>query len=379
MTPRQRYFETVLFGNPDRIPLSPGGPRESTLVRWYEEGLDRERSWFEQLLEAVGIDPTTPIHPPGVGCGASLRMIPEFEEKILEHRDGHYILSDWMGAVVEIADRYDASYIRSAKDFVTRKWYKFPVETRDDWEAMKTRYDPDTPERYAADFDERLAGLNDPDRDEFLAVGMNGPFWQLREWCGFEGLCTLFMDDTAFVHEMVDFWTEFVAEVLSRVCSRAPVDRILISEDMAYKAHSMISPAMTREFILPAYRRWIQIAARSGCRVFDVDSDGHVGELIPCWIDAGINLCDPIEVAAGNDIVEFRRTFGRRMAYTGGIDKRAIAKGGKVIEEEVRRVVPPLLEGGGFIPGCDHGVPPDISWPNFIHYTQLLATLCGWL
>jgi hypothetical protein len=42
-------------------------------------------------------------------------------------------------------------------------------------------------------------------------------------------------------------------------------------------------------------------------------------------------------------------------------------------------VIPPLLETGGFIPGCDHGVPPDISWPNFIEYTRLLAQLTGWL
>ncbi len=67
------------------------------------------------------------------------------------------------------------------------------------------------------------------------------------------------------------------------------------------------------------------------------------------------------------------------MAYRGGIDKRAIAKGGKEMENEVMRVVPPLLKDGGFIPGCDHGVPPDISWPNFIEYTRLLAKLTGWL
>ena len=56
-----------------------------------------------------------------------------------------------------------------------------------------------------------------------------------------------------------------------------------------------------------------------------------------------------------------------------------IAKGGRIMEREVMRVVPPLFEEGGYIPGCDHGVPPDISWPKFIEYTRLLAKLCGWL
>ena len=67
------------------------------------------------------------------------------------------------------------------------------------------------------------------------------------------------------------------------------------------------------------------------------------------------------------------------MAYNGGIDKRSLAAGGDEMRAEVLRVVPPLLEEGGFIPSCDHGVPPDISWPNFVEYTRLLAELTGWL
>jgi len=110
-----------------------------------------------------------------------------------------------------------------------------------------------------------------------------------------------------------------------------------------------------------------------------MDSDGYIAELIPIWIEAGINCCDPIEVAAGNDIVEYRKTFGKKMAFVGGIDKRALAKGGEIMEEEVMRVVPPLLKEGGFIPGCDHGVPSDISWKDFLDYSRLLAKLCGWL
>ena len=66
------------------------------------------------------------------------------------------------------------------------------------------------------------------------------------------------------------------------------------------------------------------------------------------------------------------------MAYHDGIDKRAIAAGGQMMRDEVNRVVPSLLADGGFIPDCDHGVPPDISWPNFVEYTSLLAELTGW-
>jgi uroporphyrinogen decarboxylase len=123
---------------------------------------------------------------------------------------------------------------------------------------------------------------------------------------------------------------------------------------------------------------WRDLLRSYGCAVLDMDSDGYIADLIPLWIESGFNCCDPIEVAAGNDIVAYRERFGRRMAYRGGIDKRAMAAGGQVMVDEVMRVAP-LIEDGGFIPGCDHGVPPDISWPNFVAFTRLLAELQGWL
>jgi len=375
MTPRERYLETVLFGRPDKVPLSPGGPRESTLRAWHQQGLPEGAHWFAVLLETIGVEPEST--QPVVGLDVSFRMMPEFEEQVLRHEDGHYLVQDWMGAIVEISDEYDVSYLRYAKDFVTRKWHRFPVESRADWERMKERYDPQTPGRVPANLEERCRALEG--RDYVAGVHFNGPFWQLREWCGMEGLCVLMADDPAFVHEMAEFWTEFVSATMAPVLERVAPDRLGISEDMAYKAHSMISPGMTREFLAPAYRRWVSEAHASGCRIVDVDSDGHVGELIPIWIECGINMCDPLEVAAGNDLVAYRRQHGRAMAYAGGIDKRAIAKGGAAMEAEVGRVVPPLLEDGGYIPGCDHGVPPDISWPDFIAYSRLLAKLTRWL
>jgi len=110
-----------------------------------------------------------------------------------------------------------------------------------------------------------------------------------------------------------------------------------------------------------------------------MDSDGYIGELIPLWIESGFNCCNPIEIAAGNDLLTFRGWFGTRMAYHGGVDKRAIAAGGQTMRDEVMHAVPQLIEEGGYIPGCDHGVPPDISWPDFVEYTRLLAELTGWL
>ena len=316
---------------------------------------------------------------PRVRLGVSFIMIPTFEEKVLAHRDGHYIVQDWMGAITEISDTYDYTYIRAAKDFVTRKWHRFPVVSREDWEKkIRWRYDPHDPQRFPRDFEARCAELGA--RDYVLPLNFNGPFWQLREWCGFEGLCLLMIEDPAFVEEMAEFWTAFVSQTLDPILRLAPPDHVIISEDMAYKCHSMISPQMVRRFLMPAWRTWITAlkTANPEC-VVEMDCDGYIAELLPLWVEAGFDACSPVEVAAGNDIVAYRRRYGRTMAFRGGIDKRALAKGGEVMRQELLRVVPPLLEEGGFIPGCDHGVPPDISWPNFVAYARLLAHLTGWL
>ncbi|MFO7897896.1 MAG: uroporphyrinogen decarboxylase family protein [Planctomycetota bacterium] len=376
MNPRERYTETLTFGTPDKVPFHPGGPRESTRARWHTEGLPEDGHWFDHLCETIGVEPD-PAQAERASLGVDTLMIPQFEEKVIERKADSQVVQDWKGNICEISNDYDVTYLRFAKDFVTRRWIKCPVENRDDWEAMKERYDPDAPGRFPDDFDRRCEILQN--RDYLCRLGWSGPFWQLREWCGFENLCMLMIQDPEFVHDMIDFWREFVLEVTRRVLDGVTIDSFHVSEDMAYKAHSMISPAMVREFLQPCYDAWIGLLRQRGVPLIDMDSDGYIAELIPIWIESGINVCDPIEVAAHNDIVAFRREFGRKMAYRGGIDKRAIAKGGDVIRAEIDRVVPPLFEEGGFIPSCDHGVPADISWPNFVDYARRLAGLCGWL
>lgn len=378
MTPRERMLETLLYGKPDKIPLTPGGGRESTRQRWHREGLPESVAPGDIAEYAYRQAGGTHEWPKGgTGFAFDYRMRPMFEEKVIERKANSQVVQDWKGNVCEIGNEFDVKYLRHAIDFVTRRWIKCPVETRRDWEDMVWRYDAADPTRFPDAPEQRAAAVKD--RAHYLAwSGISGPFWQLREWLGFEGLCCMLIDDPAFVKDMITFWTEFVATLLEKALSFVVPDEVHFSEDMAYKSFSMISPAMTREFLLPAYRRWSAIIKGAGVPVLAMDSDGFVGELIPIWIEAGFNVCDPIEVAAGNDLVAYRREFGRRMGFRGGIDKRALAKGGRVMRDELLRLKP-VIEGGGYLPSCDHGVPSDISWTNFVEYTGLLAKMTGWL
>ena len=134
---------------------------------------------------------------------------------------------------------------------------------------------------------------------------------------------------------------------------------------------------MMREFLQPTYRQWNEIIKSNNCPIYDMDSDGYIGNIIPIWIESGFNVCDPLEVAAGNNINELRSTFGKKMAFKGGIDKRAIAKGGSIIRNEMKRIEP-VIKSGGYIPGCDHGVPADVGLNEYLEYCEILAIMTGW-
>jgi len=147
---------------------------------------------------------------------------------------------------------------------------------------------------------------------------------------------------------------------------------------MAYKAHPMIGPEMTRRFLLPCWSAWGGILRAHQVPIYGCDSDGDITTLIPVMLEAGINLVDPMEVAAGIDLPALRTQYGRRLAFAGGVDKREMARGGARLSAEIARLRP-VMAAGGYIPGCDHGVPSDVSWPDYCHYVAELARATGWL
>ncbi len=213
MTPRERSLETLLFGAPDRAPLEPGHGRRSTFKAWHAQGLPRDVSSVnEYAYRQAGGTKRWPTGGPGFHVDE--RMIPHFEEKLVERRERSQIVQDWKGNLCEIGSEFTVEYLRNPVDFVTRRWIRCPVETRSDWEAMRERYDPHDPARLPEGAEH--LGRELADRDWFVEIGFPGPFWQVREWVGFERLCMLFHDDPGFVRDMISFWEDYIARLLER-------------------------------------------------------------------------------------------------------------------------------------------------------------------
>jgi len=250
------------------------------------------------------------------------------------------------------------------------------VKNRQDFTEMKPRYQPDTPGRLPVNWREDLPRWRE--RDFVLGVTIPSIFWRVRDWVGFEGLCRLFYDDPFLVHEMMEHVADFTIAALEEILSAVAPDYAFFNEDMAYKTASMISPAMVREFMWPRYRKLVRFFREKGVSVLIMDSDGYIGELIPLWLEAGIHAVTPIEIAANNDPVEYRRRYGRRLGMLGGLDKRELRFDKERVRREVMSKVPWLVEQGGYIPAVDHGVPPDIPLRNFLYMCALIKEIaCG--
>jgi hypothetical protein len=131
------------------------------------------------------------------------------------------------------------------------------------------------------------------------------------------------------------------------------------------------------KFMMPRYKKITDLLHSYGVDVIYLDSDGNLNELIPLWLEVGINLIWPFEVAAGNDAVAIRKKYGKDLIIAGAIDKRALAKGKEAIRGEVMSKVPFLLEQGGYFPSVDHHVPPDVTFENYCYYINLMREVAG--
>jgi len=352
---------------------------EETVERWQGEGLPeganlRELFGFDRV-EFTGGKPYSPVPP--------------FEEQVVAEDEETVILRDENGVTKKVFKRHTDSKMP--------QWLDFPIKSRADFRAFARRLDPRTAGRIPADLAERAkrwAG-----RDYPLGIGP-GSFYghTLQRWVGTEQLCLLFYEDPAFVHEMLEYLEEFFLGLLeqflphvrpstspstrsgSRATSRdsgraepveARFDFASFGEDIAYKGRSFLSPATFREFIQPRYRRLCEELRGSGVDVIFVDSDGYIGELIPLWLEVGIHGFSPLEIAAGMDPLALKKRFGKDIVLAGGIDKRALIRGGSHIDREVEKAKA-LLHEGGYFPAVDHSVPPDVPLAHFRYFLDRL-------
>ena len=140
-----------------------------------------------------------------------------------------------------------------------------------------------------------------------------------------------------------------------------------------YNYNQFLSVDMYRELLKPVHKRAIEWAHAKGI-VAHLHSYGDVNPFIPELIDIGLDGLNPLEVKAGMDPVHVKRTYGDKLLLHGGINA-VLWDQGEQIEAEMRRVLPVLKEGGGYIFSSDHSVPSSVSLEDFRRITALAKEL----
>jgi uroporphyrinogen decarboxylase len=108
-----------------------------------------------------------------------------------------------------------------------------------------------------------------------------------------------------------------------------------------------------------------------------VDTDGDCRPVIPVYMSAiGMDSMSPFEVASGCDVVEIGRQYPG-LILRGGLDKRELAKGRQAIDRMVERIFPAMLARGGYIPCCDHGVPAEVPYQDYLYFRRRAVELGG--
>ena len=119
---------------------------------------------------------------------------------------------------------------------------------------------------------------------------------------GLENLMIDYATDEPKLHTLIDMLTAYNRTIVEQYV-KIGVDVIDGGDDLGTQTASLISPAMFRKWITPAYTRIFQPARKAGCQV-SLHSDGHMVELIDEIIDAGVTICNPQDLCNGIDAIK---------------------------------------------------------------------------
>jgi len=369
LTPRERFLRAIYFEEPDRAPHAVQFWAE-TIDDWYARGELRldlrakgERGYgplpvglldYDLLSPLYGLDMVPPWNSGSAFYGTNFS--PLLPERVLEEDETWRVVRDEWGVTKRV--RRDG---RSVPQFLD-----WPVKNREDLEGFKAFFDPEDARRYAPDWEQRVRAVLESERAP-IGWGFPGFFGAARWMLGLERLLIAFMRDQAFLREVFDFWSSFVLK-LAKPALETQVDYLGIWEDMAYKNGPMVAPRLFQELMVPYYRKVTSAFRQKGVRLTLVDSDGNINSLIPLWLEGGVNGFVPLEAQAGMDAVALREKYEDKVVLMGNISLWALRKGPEAIDEELRRKLPALLPGGGYIASTDHHIPPDVSYASFQHY-----------
>ena len=318
MNSRERFRETVDYGQPDRVPLFVEGIRDEVIDSWRSEGMPSGKSLAE-LFKSDG----------------RVEITPELEPR----------LSFW-------------------------QWHA----AGSDLTILQQSLDPADPSRLPSDWQDRVRTWSEQSNTTMLRVH-RGLYQTLgvTDWQGFADVNYLLSDDPKLVQEILEIQANFAARLVQRILSEIDVDAAVFSEPISDNNGPLISPKMFNTFGYISYKPLLEVFRNSGVRTIIFRSYANARILVPVVLKWGFNCLWACEENFGDmDYGVIRREFGRELRLIGGIDVDVLRQDRRSIRREVVEKVPSLLADGGFIPLADGRIRANVPYDNYVFYRSLL-------
>ena len=189
---------------------------------------------------------------------------------------------------------------------------------------------------------------------------------------GMENLLTFFRTDPEFARKLLDINAEYHLRVAESAIELG-ADAILCGDDLAYKTGLMMSRKDFQEFLLPYYKRIIELA-HSKKVPFIKHCDGNIWEILDLFVEAGIDAINPLEPVAGMDIGKVKQKYGDRICLIGNIDCGDLLcrKTPKEVEKVVKETIRIAAPAGGYILSSSNAIQAAVKPENY--QAMILAT-----
>lgn len=163
---------------------------------------------------------------------------------------------------------------------------------------------------------------------------------------------------------------EFYREINVRFfeAAQGKVTVFYMGSDLGTQERLLISPQMFRRFVKPILARLTEQGHSYGAKVM-YHTCGAVRDIIPDFIDIGIDILDPVQsAAAGMDLKELKQEFGNDICFHGGISTQTILPFGtpEQVRDEVWRTLDIMMPSGGYILQSDQYLQLDVPVENIV-------------
>ena len=179
MNTRDRFLTCFRYQDVDHVPCVEMGIWGQAYDRWFNEGLSKETDWDINHLKS-----SKHFNLEGfVDCPVNFCTCPEFEHTVLEEdqRTVTYIDKDGATRQGMKEGRGHAWNTAACMDH----FIKFPVNNREEFERIKSRFNPDDASRYPDNWQALLVEYKKRDYPLNLKPGGHfGLYSGLRRWMG---------------------------------------------------------------------------------------------------------------------------------------------------------------------------------------------------